>query len=176
MFSQSNTFKCFVTFFFKFKCNQATFVKIMPLFFSTTNACDTLKKNVPKECTSKRTTEQLIHNCHRNTCFHCDGLNQHQTMQHCKFSNSIFFFFFDRSLVTQLAAPKIPEGERVDFDVCVRNRCHYCSASIIATPRKKFEKNALLILIASVRACMCACVCRISTGRGWKRTFWSCRL
>lgn len=25
---------------------------------------------------------------------------------------------FYRSLVTQLAAPKIPEGERVDFDVC----------------------------------------------------------
>lgn len=25
---------------------------------------------------------------------------------------------FYRPLVTQLAAPKIPEGERVDFDVC----------------------------------------------------------
>lgn len=28
------------------------------------------------------------------------------------------FMFFYRPLVTQLAAPKIPEGERVDFDVC----------------------------------------------------------
>lgn len=27
------------------------------------------------------------------------------------------FVLFYRSLVTQLAAPKIPEGERVDFDV-----------------------------------------------------------
>lgn len=30
----------------------------------------------------------------------------------------VAFMLFYRPLVTQLAAPKIPEGERVDFDVC----------------------------------------------------------
>ena len=31
---------------------------------------------------------------------------------------SFVLVLFYRSVVTQLAAPKIPEGERVDFDVC----------------------------------------------------------
>lgn len=88
-------------------------------------AHDMLKKNAPKASTSKCTPEYSTPNCHQNKCYQCNGLEQCQTMQHCKSKKldavmSFFFIFFYRSLVTQLAAPKIPEGERVDFDVCPR--------------------------------------------------------
>lgn len=61
---------------------------------------------------------------------------------------------------SQHTAPKIPEGERVDFDVS-----YYITILITYTHT----------WISPYTQCQCVCVCRTSTGSGWRRTCWSCR-
>lgn len=64
-----------------------------------------LKKNGPN--TSKKIQEYYA------VSFQNDLISKNQSI-----TNQYAFMWFYRPLMTQLGAPKIPEGERVDFDVC----------------------------------------------------------
>lgn len=63
-----------------------------------------------------------------------------------------------RPMVTQLAPPKMPEGERVDFDV---------SFFKTVNDDVKVSPTCGHLLVLAVRT---------STEKGWRKIFWSCRL
>lgn len=63
-----------------------------------------------------------------------------------------------RPMVTQLIPPKIPEGERVDFDV-----------SLLETPKNSIKVGPKRVLLLVLTA-------RTSTEKGWRKIFLSYRL
>lgn len=160
-------------FFFRFlKWHFETHAELISLyFFSMTTAHDMLKKNVPKVSTSKCTPEYSTPNCHQNKCYHCNGLEQCQTMQHCKLKklDAVMSFFFLQVAGHTARCPENPWGRESRLWCTSPHKCHDCSTSMITTPRRK----KIMLRLLRIRVCWLA---RISTGRGWRKTCWSCRL
>lgn len=103
-----------------------------------------LKKNVPKVSTSKCTSEYSTPNCHQNKCYHCNGLEQCQTMQHCKLKklDAVMSFFFFLQVAGHTArCPENPWGRESRLWCMSPHKCHDCSTSMITTPRRKKKKK-----------------------------------
>lgn len=67
-----------------------------------------------------------------------------------------------------LIPPKIPDGEKVDFDVSVI--CYFFKLDAVI-----FGINTLVLLKINDGKLCTSCLCRIYIVKGWRRTWWSSR-